>query len=457
MEKNYDAIVIGAGTAGTYFARLMAGQGYRILVVDKSPREDLGKRLDIFHIDKELFDRFGIPAPSPGDEDYVTEFEYSISKSAFDQYPKRIRYPFMVMRLPRFLARLTRWAETYGVEYAFGTEFVDFLYDSGRICGARLLQGDRTLEISSRLVADASGIASVGRCKLPDDYGVENFTLGPHDKFYVILRYAQLKNPEQDRVTYNVTWPYYKTWIAPQHDRDGAIIGVGANFSYNYAEEIYQKFTSQIKLPPHQVNDVEKGTTPYRRPPYSFVADGFVALGDSACLTKPYSGEGITSAWVQAEIAAEELSRAMQGGGYPDARSAWNTNVRYQRGQGAQFAYIMATLVGAVKSTAEENHYQFKKGIVFNERDMTDMNRDFGVNLGPGAVASLVLKTGLGVLTGNISLSTVRVLLRSVATAEKLRKHYENFPQDPSTYEDWRRKAEDLWETAGSMADGTGG
>ena len=51
-------------------------------------------------------------------------------------------------------------------------------------------------------------------------------------------------------------------------------------------------------------------------------------------------------------------------------------NVRYQRGQGAQFAYIMATLIGAVNSSAEENHYQFKKGIVFNEKDMTDMNRD---------------------------------------------------------------------------------
>ncbi len=453
MEENYDAIIIGAGTAGTYFAKLLAEKGYKILVIDKSAREDLGKRLDIFHIDKELFDRFGIPAPSASDEDYVTEFEYTISKSAFDEFPKRINYPFVVMRLPHFLERLTRWAEKFGVTYEFNTEFVDFIYAGGQISGAILNQNGNTLKVNSRLVADASGISSVGRRKLKDDYGVENFEIGPHEKFYVILRYVKLKNPETDRVTYNITWPYYKTWIAPQLDEDGAIFGVGANFSYEYAEEIYQKFISQVKLPLHEVQYIEKGTTPYRRPPYSFVADGFVALGDSACLTKPYSGEGITSGWVLSKIAAEEFSQAMQYGKYPDTKSVWNTNVRYQRGQGADFAYMMCTLIGAVNSNAKENHYQFKKDIVFNEKDMTDMNRDFAVNLSLGSTISLVFKILIGVITGNISLSTLKALIRAVLTADKLRKHYQNYPKEISSFEAWKQKADTLWESAGTMAD----
>ncbi len=453
MEDNYDAVIIGAGTAGTYFAKLLAEKGFKVLVVDKSSREDLGKRLDIFHIDKELFDRFGIPAPSASDEDYVTEFEYTISKSAFDEFPKRINYPFVVMRLPHFLARLTSWAEKSGVSYAFNTEFVDFIYAGDQISGAILNQNGNTLKVNSRLVADASGISSVGRRKLKNGYGVENFEIGPHEKFYVILRYVKLKNPETDRVTYNITWPYYKTWIAPQLHEDGAIFGVGANFSYDYAEEIYQKFISQVKLPPHEVQFIEKGTTPYRRPPYSFVADGFVALGDSACLTKPYSGEGITSGWVLSKIAAEEFSQAMQDGKYPDTKSVWNTNVRYQRGQGADFAYMMCTLIGAVNSTAKENHYQFKKNIVFNEKDMTDMNRDFAVNLSFGSTISLVFKILIGLITGNISLSTLKALIRAVLTADKLRKHYQKYPEEISSFEIWKQKADTLWESAGTMAD----
>lgn len=253
MEESYDVIVVGAGTAGTYFAKLMAARGYKVLVVEKLAKENLGQRLDIFHIDEELFEKFDVPAPLPTDEDYVDVFKYVISKSAFDQYPKRTDYPFIVMHLPLFLARLARWAEESGVEYAYETEFVDFIYSRGRIEGAKLKQGGSIYEVSSRLVADASGISSTVRRKLKEGYGVENFEIGPDDKFYVTLRYVKLKNPEAGRVTYTTNWPYYKTWIAPQHDPDGAIIGVDANFSFEYAEEIYRKFIARIELPPHEL------------------------------------------------------------------------------------------------------------------------------------------------------------------------------------------------------------
>ena len=453
MNSSYDAIVIGAGTAGTYFAKLLAEQGYKVLVAEKDPKEKLGSRLDIFHIDRELFEKFGVPAPSATDEDYVSEFEFAINKSAFDRYPKRATYPFVVMHLPLFLARLAGWAKSFGVEYAYGTEFVDFIYSDGRIQGAKLKQGEKIFDLSARLVADASGIKSVARRKLKEGYGVETFEIGPDDKFYVILRYVKLKNPAADRLTYNTSWPFYKTWIAPQHDKDGAIIGVGANFSFDFAEEVYQKFIAQIELPPHELQYIEKGTTPYRRPPYSFVADGFVVLGDSACLTKPFSGEGITAAWGQCAIAAEEFARAMRDGQYPDAKSVWNTNVRYQRGQGAKFAYLMATLIGAVNSTAEENDYQFKKDIIFNEKDLTAMNRNFCVNLGLGDAISLFSKMVGGVLTKNISAATVRSLLRSVKFAGRLQKHYESYPEDSTAYETWKQKADNLWSSVGTMAD----
>ncbi len=453
MNDSYDAIVIGAGTAGTYFAKLMAEQGYRVLVVEKDPREKLGSRLDIFHIDKELFEKFGVPAPSAADEEYVSEFEFGVSKSAFDRYPKYTRYPFVVMHLPLFQARLVRWAESFGVEYAFDTEFVDFIYADGRIQGAKLKQGEKAIDLSARLVADASGIKSAARRKLTEGYGVETFEIGPDDKFYVILRYVKLKNPEADRLSYSTGWPFFKTWIAPQHDKDGAIIGVGANFSFDFAEEVYQKFVAQIDLPPHALQYIEQGTTPYRRPPYSFVADGFVVLGDAACLTKPFSGEGITAAWALCAIAAEEFARAMRGGQYPEAKKVWYTNVRYQHGQGAKFAYLMATLIGAVNGTAEENDYQFKKDIIFSDKDLTAMNRDFGVKPNLSDAISLVLKIVGGVLTNNISAATVRTLLRSVKVAGRLQEHYENYPEDITAFETWKHKADELWAFAGTMAD----
>ena len=212
MNNNCDVIVGGAGTAGTYLAKLMAEQGFRVLVVEKDSKEKLGSRLDIFHIDKVLFEKFGVPAPSPADEDYVSEFEFAVSKSAYDRFPKRTLYPFIVMHLPPFLARLARWAESFGVEYAYNTEFVDFLYDGGRIQGAKLKQGEKEFDVPARLVADASGIISAARRKLKEGYGVETFKIGPNDKFYVILRYVKLKNPGADRLTHTTGWPFFKTW-----------------------------------------------------------------------------------------------------------------------------------------------------------------------------------------------------------------------------------------------------
>lgn len=454
MKTKYDIVVIGAGTAGTYYAKRMAEQGLSVLVVDKSIKEDLGKRLTVFHIDKELFKRFNVPEPKEGDEDYLTLFEYGYSRSAFDRYEKRTDYPFLVMQLPLFLKRLTSWAESFGAEYSFNSEFKDFIYnEEGKINGAQILIDGKIKKVFARLVVDASGIGAYARTKLPENYGVENFVVSPSEMFYVVLRYVILDNPKEDAVHTSVGYPYYKTWIAPSIREDGAILGVGANLSYEYAEKMFEQFISDIKMPAHRIEHFERGVTPYRRPPYSFVADGFLALGDAACVTKPYSGEGITAAWVLCDIAAEETLNAMKNDAYPKADAMWNINVRYNTAQGANFAELMATLIGAVDCTKEENDYEFKKGIVFNTKAMTDMNRNFANKMSLADTLSLVGKVLVGVLGGKIRAYTIKNLLSSVLKAGKIKKHYKAFPSSPKKFEAWVEKANMLWEKAGSMAD----
>ena len=107
-------------------------------------------------------------------------------------------------------------------------QFADFVYDgNGKIAGALLQKNGKPHTVAAKLVVDASGIASAARSRLKDGYGVENFQVADHEKFYVVLRYVKLKHPERDRVTRPCGWPAYKAWIAPQHDPDGAIIGIG--------------------------------------------------------------------------------------------------------------------------------------------------------------------------------------------------------------------------------------
>ena len=434
--SNYDVVIVGACTAGTYFSNLLAKQGLKVLVIDKDEEENLSRRLDIFHFTRQSFQDYGLEEAKSGDEEFVRNFDLCYSKSALDNYLKKSFLKVAVMHLPLFIKRLRKTALTNGVTFRFGVSYDHLLYDEQkRIKGIATKGGE---EILARLVVDASGIPSVVRRSINNPF-IEDFEIGPRDKFYVLLKYVELLDPK-DKVELSTSWPYYKGWIAPQHSANGAIVGVGANLSYDYARKCMAKFERSIPLPNYKLQYEELGCTPYRRPPFSFVSDGFLVIGDAACLTKPMNGEGITSAWVQCTPAAEVVAHALRDGKYPTKEALWKINTLYQRGEGAEFANLRATLIGAVNMSPKDNDYMFKESIVFKSDDEEVK----------GSVTGKLIK---GVLTGQFSLKALRSLMKSSSCGQKLEKHYKNYPDNPKDYPAWKKKADKLWSKAGTMAD----
>jgi flavin-dependent dehydrogenase len=418
----------------------MARQGYRVLVCDRSAEANLGQRYDIIHIQQDNFSRFGIPEPKPGDPDYVTLFHQSILRSALDKWPKNHYSEVLVLRRGGLMKRLAAWAREQGAQIFLDTEFVSPLFDPrGRLAGGLFKGKDGELRVTARLTADASGIGAVVRTALPGGYGVENFITGPRDQFYVVLRYVTLKNPDE-KVECTRSWPYYKTWVAPQLKNGGAIYGVGANLSFDYANRCWDRFARRVSVPAHELEYIEQSSTPYRRPPYSFVADGFVALGDAACITNPMSGEGVPYGWLLCSIAAGEFGGAMRDGAYPDRAKVWLVNRRYAQAQGASFAQVLALLPGAVICGAEENDYEFEQGIIFED----DAEKGRG---------NLVLKVLKGLFSGKLSFGTLKKLTGAVITGSGIYKHYMNFPEEPGGFENWVKKAENLWGKTVKIAD----
>ena len=449
MKNEYDIIVVGACTAGAYFARNMAEKGYSVLVLEKSAKEDVGKRLDIFHMDKQEMLSYSVPVPQPGDRDYYHSFEYSASRSALGNWEKRHEHTVLVLDLAGYIGRLADWAEQSGVEFSYESEFKDFLFDDeGKICGVKAVKDSAEVSVKARLVADCSVIGSSVRRKLPDLYGVENFKIDGKSKFYVICRYIHFADKEKNKVTHTISWPYYKVWLAPQQDSDGALLGVGANLSFDYAERSLENFLDTIGLDDYTVDYIQKGATPYRRPPYSFVADGYICMGDSACLTKPSNGEGVTAAWYLSKIAVDIVDKAMQDGKYPTREALWEINPLYQSTQGADFATLLAQLTGAVDCTKEENDYEFKKSIIFKDNLLNSKKSSKFAD-------ALSLAGGLlgGVLSSNISIATVKKLLHYSSIASKIKKHYRAYPANPEDFPQWEIKANELWGLAGTMAD----
>ena len=431
----YDVVIVGACTAGTYFAGLLARRGLRVLVIDRDSEANLAKRLDIIHFTRDSYGEFGVEESRAGDEEFVRDFHVCYGKSALNNHLKTNYINVAVLHLPLFIKRLRKTALEVGAEFRFETAFEKLRYENGRIAGIVTAVGE---EIPARLVVDASGIGAAVRRSVNDPY-IENFETGPRDRFYVLLKYVKLKDPSA-AVVDSTSWPYYKGWIAPQHTPGGAIIGVGANLSFDYARKCMGKFEAAIPLPEYELQYEEMACTPYRRPPFSFVTDGFLVIGDAACLTKPINGEGIPSAWVQCTPAADIVADALKEGGYPTKEKLWKINRIYQTGEGAAYAGERAMLIGAVNMSESDNDYLYKKGIVFKSDDEPEVD-----NL-PAALIK-------GVLTRQFSMKALISLVSSTLKGEALKKHYLAYPATPDGYAAWERKAQKLWKRAGSMAD----
>jgi len=439
MERQVDVLVAGGCTAGLYFGGLLARAGYKVLICDKSAEKDLGNRFDVIHIGGDQFGRFGLHKPATGDPEYVRTFTHSILKSALDRWPKKQTAEIVVSRRVPLIARLAAWAREGGAELSFETVFEKPLVENGAVQGGVFSKDGGTLTVHARLTADATGIPAVVRTALPPEVGVETFVTGPRDQFYVVLRYVKLKDPSI-KVDVNTTWLYYKVWLAPREQPGGAIIGVGANLSFDYANRCFERFASRIPLPDYEPDYTEESSSPYRRPPYSFVGNGFIVLGDAACVTNPWSGEGVPYGWLLSKIGAEEAAKALKKPGVPSRSELWGVNIRYAQEQGAAFAQNLAMLSGAVNCTPEENDYEFKKSIIFESDD----------ERGKG---SLPLKLLGAVLSGGISLKSLGNLLSAASIGAKINKHYLAFPKDPAGFGAWTAQADALWAKAGNMAD----
>ena len=465
MAVHCDVLVVGGSTAGCYFAHGMAAQGYRVVVADALPAGRIGEHLPVFHADQPKFEELGIPRPAPGDPDYLGEFAGGRGSyyPPSGQYMKRgdpaqtivyADYPFLVCSLPPFIQRLRAWCEEVGVEFLDETKFSSLIYCKHGVRGAVLTSNGEDLTVCARLVADCSGKEAVVRRSLRKPTPVEDFEVGPRDSMHVILKFLKLKYPERDAPIRAEHWAYYKGWIGQSQSPDVAVIGTGASLSYAYTEKCMERFMAAVEMPEGEIIEERRGSLPYRRPPYSLADSGFVALGDAACMNK-WVGEGICSGWVGCRMAAEVAGKAMQNGAYPTLEALWPLNVRYNTTQQADFAYINATAINAVDCSAAEMEYEFEKGIVFTDKAMTRLNRNYSAEMPPDEVAGLIAKMAAGLATGHISPRTLKGMLKGVAYSTALKAHYKAFPKTPEGFEDWADGCDKLWEGCGNIADVT--
>lgn len=448
--RKYDVVIVGASTAGSYFARRMAERGFAVLVIDKSTKERISPDYDIFHMGRDEMKHFRLPEVKKGDGIYAFEFEESYMYSAFGGYPKPSPSPVIGMHKHDYIVRMNEWAVEAGAEIVYEASFDSCVYDeNGKICGLVYEKDGEKITVECRLAADCSGIPAVVRRSLPDGYGVEKFELTPEDILFVTLRYVDFTNKKEEWMKSHF-WISYKSWVAPSKGSD-AIIGMGSCFGFDYVEKVYEQFTKNVKLPPHKVRRIERGRTPYHRAPYSFVADGFICMGDAACMTKPNCGEGCTAALVLEDIAVDIAASAMKNGAYPTREALWSINKKYNDTQGKEFASLMALLTSIVRHSPKANEFLFKHDVIFSKKILGSMSG--GLSLDITDYLKTLIFVLIGLVSGNIKPVEIKNILKGVINSGKLTELYERFPETPDGFDEWVKEAEILWKKSGRLAD----
>ena len=208
-------------------------------------------------------------------------------------------------------------------------------------------------------------------------------------------------------------------------DPHGAIIGIGACHSFDYAEQVFAEMEQTVPLPDYTLDHIERGRTPYTRSPYSMVGDNFLVSGDAGNLTKSVNGEGVTSSMVQLKIAAEVLDRALKLGD-TSRRALWDINRKYNRTQGAEFAMLRALLVGVVNAASfDEFQYAFESGIISDEL----LNAMNGAPLPTERIFDAIKGFASGIAKKRMRTSTVKAALTALKNAVDISNHYKQFPE----------------------------
>ena len=441
MTKHYsaDIIVVGAGTAGCFFAWRMVERGYQVLVLEKKPLSELGRAIEIFHMGEDQFDLFDIPHPEPPELIHTETIGYTYSPDLSVCLP--VRGTFYVMNMPAFMQRIQGYAKDAGVKFIEKADVKDVLIENGTLVGVSGTNGGESFEARGKLVVDTSGLAGAVRTKLPDDFGVENKPVPPEKCLYVCLELRD--DIPQGFPTGSNGYMFHKAFWNKSYG-DDVVLGIGQPHSFEYAWDKLREWREEYFGDPGKVVARRQGPIPFTRTPYSLVGNGFMLVGDSANQNKPFSGEGVTSGYTAVAIAVDVADQALQEGD-TSREALWEYNTRYQRGQGAKFAASMAQLPTVAELPRDDVNYLFRKGIIFTSADFEELNANYEMTFSTGKMIKIALGLVSGVLTGKFSMESLRKFLKASKVAGQAKAHYLTFPDDPAGFDAWVTEAKQIW------------
>ncbi len=398
-------IVAGGGHGGITAGMLLAENGFDVTVYEKNARENMGYDwTDIF--DKKGFTAVGldIPDKSMYKLKHDMTFYGPAMETALIQNTEPDKLEIQMERKTIYDYIITH-AENAGVKFVYDCAVEAPLFLGNRVVGVRTSQGD----FYGDLVIDACGINSPVRKAMPASTGIQNEPIA-YEQFYVYRAFfnktAEVDETEKFKVIMLSENKLGISWIATEEEHTDVLIGRFEKFDIEEANRTIDKLR---ETNPSIGSEIRRGgqfvNIPVRQPLGVIVADGYVAIGDSAFMTVPIIGSGIANSFKASKILADAVM-ADKDMSF-SAETLWVYQREFYKEIGASLAPLASVKLLLTRLEGPELDYIFAKGIL-NAEDMTidSDSTSLGAMLGGMSVEDIKIKLS-GLINNKVVLAKV--------------------------------------------------
>ena len=348
--KQYDIVIVGAGPAGSTFARIAASNGLSVLLLERKNRIGVPVRCGEGVIDSALR-LFYEPRPS-----WIAT---TIDKFCFitpngSSTTVKMKEKGYVLNREVFDYDLAKFAADEGGTVITNANVNGLLFENDKVVGVKGICNSEPFELRAKLVIGADGVESrIGQMAgINTKIKLENIDSG-YQKTVSGIKVN--RNVCSFHVSNKLT-PGGYIWIFPKGN-NSANIGIGisgkAHINGKSAKTRLNEFLDS-KYPNHKVESISVGGIPLSQPIKRMVTDSVMLIGDAARTVNPLSGSGIILGMKSAVKAADVANKILRRGEEPTKINLMDYQKRWMNSEGKQINRIYRIKTAVDKLTDKD-------------------------------------------------------------------------------------------------------
>ena len=466
ISKEYDMIIVGAGTAGCTCAIRAARKGLNVAIVERKEKKKIGDKVcgDLIGYDLITWMKKTLDLDYSRNKsiNYIIDGVTTYSPNKKTQMSTT--YRCAMINRHRFGQNLLKDALKEGCRLYDATICVEPVINDNYVCGIKVRDGKtgKTSTLNSRIVVDASGAIPALRNKIKLNNSHIDTMIDESDESFSYREIRKLKRPLDDPKTAKIFMSgtyahggYY--WYFPE-SKDIMNIGIGIprdKETYRLKEMLKTIMDDDPIFEGSKVITAGGGMLPTRRHMDSLVANGFMCAGDSASQINPVTGGGIALSMGAGLICADVAVHAIKEDDVSEA-GLWRFNYLYGGRKDIRWKDIKDYVYDGAPNAASDLLRIFSKNI--EDRSLNFAFKNF-------IDVTMLAKVSYGHSHNPPFSKKMKILLKSLPRLpllirfthlmrlmDKIKRLYMIYPTTPDAFPEWKKRLDAIYDEVYKIA-----